>query len=217
MQKSGWLGALVLSCLGLAAGSASADKLYKWTDAQGNVHYTQQEPAPAEAKKQERRRFGDKPADVTLPYALQQAIKNFPVTLYTADCGDACTKAAAMLSERGVPFSEKNARESAAGEELKALTGKLEVPVLKLGSHVVRGWEETSWTQALDAAGYPRTAVIPRKVAEKVQPGKKPSGRKANAAKTEEPKPDAAAPDGDKPEQGKDEKQAAPAGGNSSQ
>src|SRR5215831_11973660 len=177
--------ALMLSCAVLTLGSAHADKLYKWTDANGNVHYSQHEPAPTEAKTQERKRFGDQPADGGLPYALQRAVKNHPVTLYTSDCGEGCTKAAALLAQRGVPFSEKNARDAAAGKELMALTGgKLEVPVLTVGSQILRGWEETAWNQALDAAGYPRTPVISPKVAAKA-PAAKPDASTPGAAPSE--------------------------------
>jgi glutaredoxin len=146
--------------LALAAGPAAADKLYKWTDQDGNVHYTDHLPPP-DAKAQERRKFGDAPSDVPLAYSLRQAIKNFPVTLYNSDCGETCTKASALLAQRGIPFTEKNAREPAAAAELNALTGKLEVPVMKLGSQVIRGYEEGTWKIALDAAGYPSASVAP--------------------------------------------------------
>ena len=157
---------LMLLALAVAAAPAAAGKLYKWTDKDGNVHYTDQ-PPPSEAKASERKQFGDKPAaDGSLPYALQQAVKSFPVTLYNSDCGDACSKASAFLSKRGVPVTEKNARDAAIAEELKALTGgKLEVPVLKIGSQVVRGYEEGSWNNALDAAGYPKSSMLPAGVA----------------------------------------------------
>jgi glutaredoxin len=153
---------LMSIALALTMGPAVAGKLYKWVDKNGEVHYTDQ-PPPAEAESSERKKFGDQPADAPVPYALQQALKNFPVTLYNADkCGDPCSKASALLSQRGVPFTEKNAQDAAVGEELKGLTGgKLEVPVMKLGTQVVRGYEEGSWNIALDAAGYPKSASGP--------------------------------------------------------
>jgi len=87
------------------------------------------------------------------------AAKNFPVTLYTTDCGDACTKARSLLAKRGIPFSEKNAQQPDDQEELsKLLGGQLEVPVLKVGNNVVRGYEESQWHSALDIAGYPKSA-----------------------------------------------------------
>jgi len=157
---------VLIVALMLVIAPATAGKLYKWVDKNGNVHYTDQ-PPPPEAKTAEQKTLGDKASDAPVSYALQQAVKNFPVTLYTADqCGDACSKASALLSQRGVPFSEKNAREPATAEELKALNGgKLEVPVMKLGSQVVRGYEESTWNTALDAAGYPKWAVTPTRAA----------------------------------------------------
>ena len=167
MRAGLWLPALMVGCVLGSAGLAEADKLYKWTDGDGNVHYTDH-PPPAEAKKLEQKRLGDKPTDVALPYALQQATKNFPATLYNSDCGDACFKATTLLSQRGVPFTDKNARDPAVGEELKAANrGKLEVPVLKLGTQILRGFEEGQWNQALDAAGYPRAGILPPSVAAK--------------------------------------------------
>ena len=74
--------------------------------------------------------------------------------------------ASALLAKRGVPFTEKNARDTAVGEELKALNGgKLEVPVVKVGSQVVRGYEEGNWNGVLDAAGYPKWAATPARAA----------------------------------------------------
>jgi glutaredoxin len=148
--------------LTLAASASVAGKLYKWVDQDGRVHYTDQLPPP-EAKAAERKSFKDSPGEGPLPYALQMAIKNFPATLFkTSDCGDACAQAAALLSKRGVPYTDKDPRDPAAGEELKALTGgKLEVPVLKLGGQVLRGYEQQAWHNALDAAGYPKSASLP--------------------------------------------------------
>jgi len=150
----------LIVALVLATGPAAAGKLYKWIDKDGNLHYTDQ-PPPAEAKTAEQKKFGDNASDAPVPYALQQAVKNFPVTLYSADqCGDPCNKASALLSQRGIPFAQKDARDPAVAEELKVLNGgKLEVPLMKLGSQVVRGYEENTWNTTLDAAGYPKWAV----------------------------------------------------------
>jgi glutaredoxin len=171
----------VLVCLAallVAATPASAAKLYKWVDSNGKVHYTDQ-PPPADAKTQERKKFGDKAIDATLPYSLQQAMKNFPVTLYSSDCGDTCTKASAYLDRRGVPFADKNARDAAIADELKALTGgKLEIPVLKIGGQLIRGYSEASWKTALDAAGYPSspvTAVRPKVAAKPASVPERPA------------------------------------------
>jgi glutaredoxin len=168
--------ALIVALM-LVVAPTTAGKLFKWVDQDGNVHYTDQ-PPPPEAKTAEQKTLGDKASEAPVPYALQQAVKNFPVTLYTADqCGDACSKASALLTQRGVPFAGKDARDPAAAEELKALIGgKLEVPVMKLGSQVVRGWEESAWNTALDAAGYPKWAVAQRAATATTKPSAGKSG-----------------------------------------
>ena len=134
--------------------------LYRWVDSEGRVHYSDTPPPPS-AKQVEKKRLKGAPAEDTsqLPYATQMAAKNFPVTLYITDCGDACTKARSLLAKRGIPFSEKNAQQPDDQEELsKLLGGQLEVPVLKVGNNVVRGYEESQWHSALDIAGYPKSA-----------------------------------------------------------
>jgi hypothetical protein len=134
---------------------------YKWVDADGRVHYSDQPPPPS-ARKSERKRLGDKPGDVAMPYVLQQAVKNFPVTIFVYDCGDGCNRARALLAKRGVPHTSKDPMAPGMREELKKVTGGQEVaPVLQVGRRILLGFEEVSWNAALDAAGYPKTALVP--------------------------------------------------------
>jgi hypothetical protein len=167
-----------LAALLLTVSLAQAAQLYRWVDADGRVHYTDQ-PPPREARSAERKRLGDRPGTQGLPFALQEAVRKFPVVVYSSpECGDACKQGSAYLSKRGVPHTEKDARDPATGDALMKLTGgKLEVPVMTVGSSVLRGYEEGAWGRALDAAGYPSSAVLPagtnpKKVAAKPdQPG----------------------------------------------
>jgi len=149
-----------------AAGPLSAGELYRWVDQDGRVHYTDQ-PPPPQARSAQRKRLGDRPGEGPVPFALQQATKNFPVTLYVAEgCGEGCKAAAAYLNRRGVPFAQKDARQEDNAAALMALTsGKLEVPVATVGSNVLRGYEENAWKTTLDAAGYPSSAVGPARPA----------------------------------------------------
>src|SRR5579859_245402 len=140
-MKKNWL---LLPILVLACAFAQADEeLYRWVDAQGNVHYSDHLP-PATIKQFEKMKaLGGKPGDVPLPYVLQQAVNNFPVKLYTTDCGETCTRARALLAKRGIPYTELDASVAQTQQELKKLTGgTLEVPVLQVGSDTVRGFEE---------------------------------------------------------------------------
>jgi hypothetical protein len=156
MKKCGLLAILVLACVPVQA------DIYRWVDAQGKVQYSDQLPPP-EIKKVERvKTAAGKPGDAPLPYALQQAVNNFPVILFTSPCGEACSHASELLAKRGVPYTEMDATDPAAQEELKKVTGgPLQVPVLKVGPDVLKGFEERGWNTSLDAAGYPQTALIP--------------------------------------------------------
>jgi glutaredoxin len=160
----------------IAAAPLGAAQLYRWVDDKGRVEW-RDTPPPPEAKNVEQRNVGTNTIQTsTIPYGMQQAIKNFPVTLWAFDCGEPCTMARNHLTKRGVPYTERNAQRES--EALKKLTGAIDVPVLFVGSQAVKGYLDTQWDAALDAAGYPRTpppgvkAQAPAaKPAEKPAPG----------------------------------------------
>jgi hypothetical protein len=167
---------LVLVVLTLAATSLSAAQLYRWVDADGKVHYTDK-PPPKEAKDIEKKRVRTAADAIPMPYALQQAAKTFPVTVYNADCGAPCDQAGALIEKRGIPHTARNARDPEVQADLKKLTGSqdVDVPVLQVGRNVVKGWEAGQWNNALDAAGYPKSAVWK-------QPPAKPENKAAGEA-----------------------------------
>ena len=166
--------------MGLVAGALHAAPLYRWVDADGKVHYTDN-PTPQEAKAAEQKKFITGAPSVALPYGLQQAVKSFPVTLYAADCGEACDAARKLLERRGIPHTEKNARDDTVQEELKKLTGgDVAVPVLKVGNSVSKGFLESAWNNALDSANYPKSSQLPRNY---------PVGKKVEARAENKPQP----------------------------
>ena len=142
--------------LAVALAGAQAQQLYRWIDKDGRVHYTQQ-PPPPDAKNVQRRATGSGAAESSdLPYVTQLAAKNYPVTLFTSsDCGSACTNARGSLEKRGIPFEEVVVGDEKSIENLKRLTGKNQVPVLRIGTQLEVGFEAEGWKVALDAAGYP--------------------------------------------------------------
>jgi hypothetical protein len=171
----------VLMAVLMTAIPAQAAQLYRWVDDKGRVEW-RDTPPPANAKKVEKRTVGGSSIETsTLPYSVQQAVRNFPVTLYINDCGDACDKARAHLTRRGVPFTQKNPRDDV--DTFKKLTdGGMEVPLLFIGRDRLKGYLETSWDASLDAAGYPR------------QPAPGYTAPKPAAAAPKPPVPQAAAP-----------------------
>lgn len=145
----------------LAFALTAGAQLYRWTDDSGKVHYADT-PPPANAKNVQKK-ASTRPgaaAGAQQSYALQQALKNFPVTVYTSkDCGNPCKKGLEYLKKRGVPFTEKTV---ATQEEIDALTklaGAPRVPTMVVGVSVQKDYAEPSWSDALDTAGYPKTVA----------------------------------------------------------
>lgn len=159
MMRAGKI--LLLGALSLSAITLPAEQLYKWVDSEGRVHYSDQ-PPPADARAVEKRTVSGVPAGQSqLPFELQRAVDNFPVTHFVSDCGAGCADARQFLLKRGVPHTEMDATQPATQEEIRTLTGgNVVVPVLRVGRQVLRGFEPGQWNTALDAAGYPRTAQV---------------------------------------------------------
>ncbi|MBL8523704.1 MAG: glutaredoxin family protein [Betaproteobacteria bacterium] len=149
---------VVLAVAGLVLTSSHAQQLYKWVDKDGKITYSDQ-PPPKDAKNVEQKKSLDSgPGVDDIPYSVKVAIERNPVTLYANFCGSGCDKARALLSTRGVPFTDKNPdKDPGALDALKAATGALDVPVLIVGARILRGFAESEWQEALTAAGYPRT------------------------------------------------------------
>jgi glutaredoxin len=150
----------VALCAGLLAfGSFStpAQQMYRWVDNNGKVHYSDKAPI-ANDKGVEKRKVGGSVIETSgLDYASQQAVKNHPVTLYTApNCKDACDQARALLAKRGVPFSEIAVTDEKTRAALNQASGDTQVPVMLVGRDVTRGWESGAYDSALDTAGYPK-------------------------------------------------------------
>ena len=155
----------VLAIVFCAQAGAQEKQLYRYTDADGKVVYSDTPPPPS-AKNVQPKKIGANVIETNaMPLAAQQASERYPVTLYTFDCGDPCLNAAALLNRRGVPFTTVNVGEPQGAARLMALTGANVVPVLQVGDKLVsKGLAEARWQSMLDEAGYPRTPP-PRKFA----------------------------------------------------
>ncbi len=158
---------LVMCVLALVSVAAAAADAYRWEDAAGKVHYSDEVPPPG-ARNIQRPRLHNESSEQVLPYRLQVAASRFPVTLYVTDCGPHCDSARELLLKRGIPHTLLDANRAKVQEELMALTsGTREVPVVKIGGTVIRGFDAERWNGALDFAGYPSypiakvTPVVP--------------------------------------------------------
>jgi len=172
---------------------ASAAQLYRWVDNKGNVEWRDTPPpSAAAAKKVEQRKIGD---NVTfteeIPYSVQLAMKNHPVSLWIADCGPPCSSARAHLTRRGIPFTEKTPQSDY--ETFKKISPDASVPLLLVGTSRLKGYLESEWDSTLDYAGYPKTAIVTVKP-KPAAPAPKPAADGAKPAEgTAPPNPETAA------------------------
>jgi glutaredoxin len=142
----------------LAAGHLYAQQVYKSVDKNGRVTFSEVPPAPGS----ENKLTVDSSSSGSLPYTLQQVVSRYPVTLYTtADCGS-CINARLMLTQRGIPFTERTVSSNEDIDAFKKLSGDTSMPMVTIASQQLKGYEETEWTKYLDAAGYPKSSTLPR-------------------------------------------------------
>lgn len=161
---------------------------FRWTDANGKVHYGDSPPRDA----RDVRSLGPKPAPAaadagaTLPFELRRAVERAPVVLYTAPDCQPCVPAGALLRERGVPYTERSVTTNEDLQEFRRLTGGLRLPHVTVGTLSQNGFSPEAWQGMLDAAGYPKGSVLPRNYQwaspQPLVPPAKPEPKAAEAA-----------------------------------
>lgn len=147
----------------LVAPALAAAQPYRWTDERGAVRYSDTPPPPRTARNVQKLDAPATRAGEAQPFAeLARLQRDHPVKLYTApDCREPCDLAREALNRRGVPFREVMVASEETGEELKRVSGALEVPTLVVGRAVQRGFEQSAFDMLLDAAGYPKAGILP--------------------------------------------------------
>jgi glutaredoxin len=154
---------LSATLLGFTA-APSAQTVYRIVGPDGKVTFSDKAPVSAQQGKVSDIGVG---ANVVssgssgLPFELRQVVSKFPVTLYTTDPCAPCDGARAMLTTRGVPFSERTVTTPEDSNALRRLTGDTSLPAVSIGGQRLKGFSESEWSQYLDAAGYPKASTLP--------------------------------------------------------
>ncbi|MEP6587752.1 MAG: glutaredoxin domain-containing protein [Polaromonas sp.] len=156
--------ALALMAGSLASPLLQAQQVYRIIGPDGKVTFSDRPPPPSvsHAKVSEaspNAAAGAMPAG--LPYELRQVALKYPVVLYTTDHCGPCGAARSMLASRGIPFGERTITTAEDNEALKRLSGEASLPFLTIGSQQLKGFSDAEWTQFLNAAGYPKSSVLP--------------------------------------------------------
>lgn len=183
----------LLAITTLATGQIYAQQVYKSIDKQGRVTYSQVPPKPGSEDKL----TGDSAANPTLPFAVQQVVNRYPVTLYTIADSPYSVNARLYLMQRGIPFTEKTVNTNEDMIEFKQRFSENIFPTLTIGSQQLKGFNDAEWSTYLNAAGYPQKSALPRNytnpaptplVAAK-KTAEKPSSSATSVAPKEQPTP----------------------------
>jgi glutaredoxin len=146
----------------LLAGATQAQTIYRLVGADGRVTFSDKLPVATENATVIG--AGGKTlavATVALPAELRQVASKYPVTLYTSSNCAPCNSGRDLLAGRGIPYSEKTVSTADDSDALQRISGSSSLPFLTIGSQQIKGFSDTEWTQFLDAAGYPKTSVLP--------------------------------------------------------
>lgn len=152
--------------IGLAAAAlssvATAQQVYRIVGADGRVSFSDKPPVDPKA------RAGATPSagggaggGAALPFELRQVAGKYPVTLYTGENCAPCGSGRAMLTSRGIPFTERTVTTADDAQALLRLSGDNTLPLVTIGGQQIKGYSDSEWTQFLDAAGYPKASVLP--------------------------------------------------------
>lgn len=155
---------LVASLMGLLATTASvanAQQVFRNVGPDGRVTFSDKPPADAAAASPRPGAPAGASAIGALPFELREVARKYPVTLFSApNCGP-CGAGRAFLSSRGIPFAEKTVSTGEDVEALQRLAGEASLPLLTIGAQQIKGYSDGEWGQFLDAAGYPKSSVLP--------------------------------------------------------
>jgi glutaredoxin-like YruB-family protein len=141
---------VILLALFVVAGGAAAAGVYKWTDAEGRVHFGDRPPTGA-ASETVAIPGVDGPAADDGPVA-PAALGN--VVLYSTEWCGVCNRAKAHLRQRGVVFTEYDIeKNSLARAEFKRLGGR-GVPLISVGEKRMKGFNAERLDRMLRDAGW---------------------------------------------------------------
>ncbi|MDP3619973.1 MAG: DUF4124 domain-containing protein [Ramlibacter sp.] len=154
----------------MLAGDASAQQIYRIVGPDGRITFSDQAPPQSNARaaaplagqsQTTAAAAGATGATAPLPFELRQVVNRYPVVLYTGINCIPCASGRAMLTSRGIPFTERTVTTPEDIEAYRRLGGANTLPFLTIGGQQIKGYSDFEWGQYLDAAGYPKNSLLP--------------------------------------------------------
>ena len=113
--------------------------IYKWTDAQGQPHYSDSPPAAAQSTQLKLQSFSG-------PVQVSKAIgADSGVTIYTTEWCWVCQRAKAFFRQNGVPFHEWDVEKTDYGAAKFRQLGGSGVPVITVGKEKMMGFDANAF------------------------------------------------------------------------
>lgn len=136
-----------------AAASTAAQTIYRWSDANGKVHYTSEPPASAKASViRPRVSSYSAPAKVEPVPGAPAAKAAQSVVMYATSWCPWCAKARDFFARSGIAYVEHDIEKSAsANAEFKRLGGR-GVPLIVVGREKMSGFSEQGFEDMLARA-----------------------------------------------------------------
>jgi len=159
LHRSALVAAMALAAF--AVTDAAAQSIYRSVGPDGRVTFSDRAPNAARAAVTAEDARAPANASDALPYALRDVQARFPVTLYTGSDCSPCASARALLTARGIPFTELSVQTNADIQALQSLSGQSQLPFATIGRQHLTGFAADEWRQYLDAAGYPQASALP--------------------------------------------------------
>jgi len=136
----------LLVTLLICTSGLSMAEIYKWTDANGKVHFSDKPPINKNVETIDEQRLASRASSYTqaeikiLPIESSAYRKNQKLVMYsTSSCGY-CAKARKYFAKQRIPFKEKNIETSEKyHREFKKIGGK-GVPVILWGKNKMNGF-----------------------------------------------------------------------------
>ena len=130
-------------------------QLYKWTDEEGRVHYSDRGPGKGSAEKIEIKiNSYSGPAVVSSLPKSGPAKEQGRVRMFTTTWCGYCKQARAHLSAKGIPFEDLDVEKSVNGKQEYATLKGRGVPIILVGDQRMDGYSRTRLDSMLRAAGY---------------------------------------------------------------
>lgn len=145
----------------LVAASAMAQPVYRQVDKNGKVTFSDRAPSASAEQAAGPQGGISSPANAGLPYELRQVAQRYPVTLYSSEDCAPCGEARTLLTTRGIPFEERTIKSNEEVEALQRMSSQTALPLLTIGSQQLKGYSDGDWSKYLDAAGYPKSNILP--------------------------------------------------------